>query len=118
MIPQTQQPPPPQPQQQVAAPQVPSTATQQQASAAITTGTANAIAIPLYDLFLDLPHPCASSSCPKPFIIESPLQASGEIANELYKNLLQIVRFAFPDYDETIDPPNDAAANTILASTL
>jgi hypothetical protein len=55
---------------------------------------------PLYDLFLDLPHPCASKSSPKPFIIPSPL-ANAIAENEKQSILPQIARFAFPEYDET-----------------
>jgi hypothetical protein len=55
---------------------------------------------PLYDLFLDLPHPCASRSSPKPFIIPSPL-ANTIAENEKQSILPQIARFAFPEYDET-----------------
>lgn len=47
---------------------------------------------PLFDLFCDLPHPCASKSCPPPFLIHSPSPL-----DELAKNLLQIARFAFPE---------------------
>jgi hypothetical protein len=68
-------------------------------------------AIPLYDMFLDLPHPCASPICPKPFVIESPLPASAAIAGELHKNLLQIVRFAFPDYDESLEGKDTGTAD-------
>lgn len=56
---------------------------------------------PLYDLFLDLPHPSASLSCPKPFLIPSPIANNGVSENEIEAILPQIARFAFPEYDET-----------------
>jgi hypothetical protein len=55
---------------------------------------------PLYDLFLDLPHPAASKSCPGPFLIASPVQPN-PVADEMQSILPQIARFAFPEYDES-----------------
>ena len=54
---------------------------------------------PLYDLFLDLPHPAASKSCAGPFVIPSPVQ-SAVVSVEIQSILPQIARFAFPEYDE------------------
>jgi hypothetical protein len=53
---------------------------------------------PLFDLFLDVPHPAASKSCPGPFLIPPPGDAS--MADAIHKNLNQILRFAFPEYDD------------------
>ena len=70
---------------------------------------------PLYDLFLDLPHPAGSKSSPGPFLIPSPI--TNTIAdNELQAILPQIARFAFPEYDENVPtspksqqpPPNSS----------
>jgi hypothetical protein len=54
---------------------------------------------PLFDLCLDVPHPAASPSCPPPFLIGSPV-ADPLLAEELPKNVPQIARFAFPEFDE------------------
>jgi hypothetical protein len=69
---------------------------------------------PLYDLFLDLPHPCASISSHKPFIIPSPITNNGIPDNEIQAIVPQIARFAFPEYDETApsSPPPKNAGNT------
>jgi hypothetical protein len=64
---------------------------------------------PLYDLCLDVPHPAASSSCPPPFMIGSPI-LDPAIAEELPKNVPQIARFAFPEYDEQLEKQHQAAA--------
>lgn len=58
-------------------------------------------ALPLYDLFLDLPHPAASSSCPPPFVLGAPTN-SPEMEKELSANLSRIARFAFPEFDDAI----------------
>jgi len=66
---------------------------------------------PLYDMFLDIPHPAASKQCPGPFVIPSPSTApNGLEATELQSILPQIARFAFPEYDEApqVAPPNTA----------
>lgn len=71
---------------------------------------------PLYDLFLDLPHPNASISCPKPFLIPSPISNSGISESEIQAILPQIARFAFPEYDEAApsSPKNAAAGNSTV----
>jgi len=75
---------------------------------------------PLYDLFMDIPHPAASKQCPGPFVIPAPpLAASNGSSNnhhaldptELQSILPQIARFAFPEYDEA---PQAGAANGVL----
>ena len=70
---------------------------------------------PLFDLFLDLPHPNASLSSPKPFLIPSPIANSGVSENEIQAILPQIARFAFPEYDETApsSPKNVSAGNNV-----
>lgn len=67
---------------------------------------------PLYDLFLDLPHPCASVSSPKPFLIPSPISNNGISENEIQAILPQIARFAFPEFDEAApsSPQHSSAA--------
>lgn len=83
-------------------------------SATAATAAPTSMTTPLYDMFLDLPHPLCSTSCPGPFIIDSPMNNTSnnvnnttttnikdvEIFQELHKNIIQIVRFAFPEYDE------------------
>ena len=75
---------------------------------------------PLYDLFLDLPHPSASISSPKPFLIPSPVTNNGISENEIQAILPQIARFAFPEYDETAptSPKNVPTGNTNGESVL
>jgi len=65
---------------------------------------------PLYDLFLDLPHPAASKSCPAPFLIASPVQ--NPVQNEIQSILPQIARFAFPEYDDTATSQQQATTAT------
>lgn len=55
---------------------------------------------PLFDLFLDVPHPAASASCPPPFIINSP-----DSTEDLSQTVSQISRFAFPEYDGPVPTP-------------
>lgn len=61
---------------------------------------------PLYDLFLDLPHPAASPSCPPPFLVGSP-STSQDIQKELgdAASIARIARFAFPEFDDQLPPP-------------
>lgn len=67
-------------------------------------------ALPLFDLFLDLPHPAASQSCPAPWVLGKPT-SSTEMQNELKSQLSRIARFAFPEFDDATaqkvprDPP-------------
>jgi hypothetical protein len=56
-------------------------------------------ALPLFDLFLDLPHPAASSSCPPPFVMGAP-STTPEMEQELAAQLSRIARFAFPEFDD------------------
>ena len=71
-------------------------------------------ALPLYDLFLDLPHPAAAASCPPPFVLPSPLPNPG-MEQELSApdNLSRIARFAFPEFDDATAQriPRDKALN-------
>lgn len=61
----------------------------------------NSSAWPLYELFLDVPHPAASPACPKPFWIAAPFPDETLMA-ELRKSASQIACFAFPDYDPAV----------------
>jgi hypothetical protein len=72
-------------------------------------GHAPKVALPLFDLFLDLPHPAAAKSSPPPFILRSPA-TSAEMEKELNANLSRIGRFAFPEFD-------DATSQTIPRDT-
>lgn len=61
---------------------------------------------PLYDLFLDLPHPAASPvSNKQPFVVSSPSPTSGEIHKELSSSIGRIARFSFPEFDDASAPP-------------
>lgn len=67
---------------------------------------------PLYDLFLDLPHPAASKSCPGPFLIPPPVR--NQVADEI--DITRIAYFAFPEYDEsspTQQKPNAAGSSNL-----
>ena len=69
-------------------------------------------ALPLYDLFLDLPHPAAAKSSRPPFISRSPT-TSADMEKELNANLSRIGRFAFPEFDDAVSQsvPRDAELN-------
>lgn len=70
---------------------------------------------PLYDLFLDLPHPNSSKTVnPGPFLIPSPIAC--EITHEIQKLLPNIARFAFPEYDAQEQPTNFLNTHDIYAS--
>jgi len=68
--------------------------------------------LPLYDLFLDLPHPAAAKSCPPPCVVGAP-DNDPEILKELSESIPRIVQFAFPEYDDSVDQriPRDTALN-------
>ena len=67
----------------------------------------------LFELYLDLPHPGASGTSPKPFLIPSPLGTSANSSNdELIKNLGQIARFAFPEYEGEEQPQPQAVESS------
>ena len=68
--------------------------------------------LPLYDLFLDLPHPAAVNSCPPAKITGCPIN-NPEIEKELSDNISRISRFAFPEFDDTLGQhiPRDTALN-------
>jgi hypothetical protein len=70
-----------------------------------TASTGKDHGVALFDLFLDVPHPAASAACRPPLIVRPPQAAQQQqpISEELVKNIGQIVRFAFPEYDEN-DP--------------
>jgi hypothetical protein len=69
-------------------------------------------ALPLFDLFLDLPHPAASSACPPPFVMGAP-SSTPEMEQELAAQLSRIARFAFPEFDDAIaqNVPREPALN-------
>lgn len=68
--------------------------------------------LPLYDLFLDLPHPAAAASCPPMYVSTSP-ENNPEMQKELSANIPRISQFAFPDYDEVVHQrvPKDTPLN-------
>jgi hypothetical protein len=68
--------------------------------------------LPLYDLFLDLPHPAAAASCPPPYTFGSP-HSNAEIGKELSASIPRIAQFAFPEYDESLgqNTPRNAPLN-------
>lgn len=66
-------------------------------------------ALPLYDYFLDLPHPAAAKASRPPVILVSPA-TSPDMERELHANLSRIGRFAFPEFD-------DAAAEQVPRDT-
>lgn len=73
---------------------------------------------PLYDIFLDLPHPAASKTCPPPFLVNSPSADSDEVNKEITKNVAMIARFAFPEYDQQQEEARLAANPAIANSNL
>ncbi|CAB9501263.1 DENN domain-containing protein 1A [Seminavis robusta] len=64
---------------------------------------------PFFDLFLDVPHPAASPHTPPAYVFGPPTTATGgtqdSIDQELSKNMPQIARFAFPEFDQDASPP-------------
>lgn len=68
--------------------------------------------LPLYDLFLDLPHPAAAASCPAAYIAGCP-DVNPEIEKELSASIPRITQFAFPEYDDSLDQriPRETALN-------
>jgi hypothetical protein len=68
--------------------------------------------LPLYDLFLDLPHPAGTTSVPPPFTLPAPA-TTPEMEKELTANLSRIARFAFPEFDDAISKqvPRDSLLN-------
>jgi hypothetical protein len=69
-------------------------------------------AYPIYDLFIDLPHPASSTSCPPAIVIPSPgpqIPAHSELNNSA--SLGRIARFAFPDFDDRTDTPSQGELN-------
>ena len=93
-------------------PQHPTPPPQPAAAATAATGSGRAPrALPLFDLFLDLPHPAASSSCPPAVVVGAPINNS-DIEKELSANLPRISRFAFPEFDDTTAKvPREPALN-------
>lgn len=63
----------------------------------------------MYDLFLDLPHPAASPSCPPPVVIGSPSDDSIQKELGTAESIGRIARFAFPEFDDELPlPPKPA----------
>ena len=75
--------------------------------AAVAPSAANPL--PLFDLFLDVPHPAASSSCPQPFWVASPVREDA-LMEEIRKSIPQVASFAFPEYDQSSAPPTNTSA--------
>jgi hypothetical protein len=75
-------------------------------SQAQQAGMPNQSPWPLFDLFLDVPHPAASPHCPPAYTVGPPTTTADSIDHELSKNMPQISRFAFPDFDEDTIPPS------------
>lgn len=65
---------------------------------------------PIYDLFLDLPHPAASSTCPGPFLIPSPVKNPVDLKTVTVPS---VTRFAFPEYnvDQQQQQPQQQSLN-------
>jgi hypothetical protein len=61
-------------------------------------------AYPLFDLFLDLPHPGCTAGHPPPILVK------GEQEEDLGQQIAQIASFAFPEYDQTQQQPQPSAA--------
>ena len=68
--------------------------------------------LPLFDQFLDLPHPAATSNCPPPFALSAP-GTTPEMEKELASNLSRVARFAFPEFDDAMatSVPRDTIVN-------
>ena len=64
---------------------------------------------PLFELFLDLPHPHASQECPGAFLIPAPHLQTTELATPE-----QVTRFAFPELLITPNHPEQQQHNTRL----
>mmetsp|Transcript_17547 Transcript_17547/g.43162 ORF Transcript_17547/g.43162 Transcript_17547/m.43162 type:complete len:1091 (-) Transcript_17547:73-3345(-) len=69
-------------------------------------------ALPLFDQFLDLPHPAATTNCPPPFSLSAP-GTTAEMEKELASNLSRVARFAFPEFDDALatNVPRDTILN-------
>jgi hypothetical protein len=59
-------------------------------------------AFPLFDLFLDLPHPGCTAGHPPPILVR------GDQEEDLGQQIAQIACFAFPEYEQTQQPPQQA----------
>ena len=68
--------------------------------------------LPLFDLFLDLPHPAGAASCPPPNSYACPA-TNPEVEKEIAANMSRIAMFAFPEFDDTLNQriPRDKALN-------
>jgi hypothetical protein len=88
------------------------------------TNTANSpnTTLPIYDAFLDLPHPCASSTVNERRIIIAPppgeaFTASKDVGMELATNegIARISNFWFPEY--RAESSSNASANTVVPNS-
>lgn len=68
--------------------------------------------LPLFDQFLDLPHPAATTDCPPPFALSAP-GTTPEMEKELASNFSRVARFAFPEFDDALatNVPRDTILN-------
>eukprot|EP00934_Nitzschia_sp_Nitz4_P006130 Nitzschia sp. Nitz4//scaffold1_size375055//330463//333808//NITZ4_000334-RA/size375055-augustus-gene-0.735-mRNA-1//-1//CDS//3329541219//6120//frame0 len=69
-------------------------------------------ALPLFDMFLDLPHPAAATMNDPPRVFGAPSTAP-EMLQELQSNLSRIGRFAFPEFEDATaqNIPRDTELN-------
>jgi hypothetical protein len=65
---------------------------------------------PLFDLFLDVPHPLASAQALPATWIPSPTLDSA-LHEELSRSLPHMARFAFPEVDPSTEPPPQSDNN-------
>jgi hypothetical protein len=73
--------------------------------------------LPLFDLFLDLPHPRASSECPGAFVIPAPASSSSTSSSSSFLQQItphQVAQFAFPEIAATVTDPSSSPANARL----
>ena len=58
----------------------------------------------IFDLFLDLPHPAASTT-DRAQLIDPPITISSQLQTEMYnpENISRLTKLAFPEYDTTVD---------------
>lgn len=73
--------------------------------------------LPLFDLFLDLPHPRASPECPGAFVIPAPASSSSSSSSSSFLQQItphQVAQFAFPEIAAAVTDPSSSPANTRL----
>jgi hypothetical protein len=72
----------------------------------MATAAAPSKAFPLFDLFLDLPHPGCTAGHAPPVLVKGMEQEE-----DLGQQLNQIASFAFPEYDQSQQPPQSLPPN-------